>query len=298
MANKKINLPERDYYPLDKAARRLECDVDDLLHFIATRRMRFLYRININEKLTLKYYEGVKPELISANKTLYQHYTNEYCNVIIDATSINKLLTPIDVFYYAHAGLNINYHYSSYGDYFSMNIFAEDEPEIKNAQIITPAKEIYVKADGLLNVKANSADIERLSFHDTTNTKYIQIIDNDDEDDFKAAILLQGWDISRNDIFISRSEIDLAINGGRTASIENMDELNINKPPPSKKTTNLQARVIKRLITAIAGEEEALNPRRALENGHSKLSRALTKAGVDIGATPTCIGKWLADVDD
>ncbi|WP_348893414.1 hypothetical protein [Escherichia coli] len=95
MANKKINLPERDYYPLDKAARRLGCDVDDLLHFIATRRMRFLYRININEKLTLKYYEGVKPELISANKTLYQHYTNEYCNVIIDATSINNLLTPI-----------------------------------------------------------------------------------------------------------------------------------------------------------------------------------------------------------
>ncbi|HFO6853045.1 TPA: hypothetical protein ACHKVD_004749 [Escherichia coli] len=65
-----------------------------------------------------------------------------------------------------------------------------------------------------------------------------------------------------------------------------------------KKTTNLQARVIKRLITAIAGEEEAANPRRALENGHSKLSRALTKAGVEIGATPSSVGKWLADVDD
>ncbi|MFK3811113.1 hypothetical protein ACI1VO_31080, partial [Escherichia coli] len=144
------------------------------------------------------------------------------------------------------------------------------------------------KADGMINVKANSAEIERLSFHDTKNTKYIQIIDNDDEDDFKAAILLQGWDISRNDIFISRSEIDLAINGGRTASIENMDELNINKPPPSKKTTNLQARVIKRLITAIAVEEEASNPRRALENGHSTLSLALPKASVRHGDTTTC----------
>ncbi|HFS3079954.1 TPA: hypothetical protein ACHYLK_000941, partial [Escherichia coli] len=189
------------------------------------------------------------------------------------------------------------YYDSSYSE---TDIFICNYQKYKQRKIRTqlPHK-IRVVASGLLQVFNTSIDIENLS-NEITNCSVRRIVIADKAEEPEITINLYGKTINISDVFISKEEIKIVMNGGRQPGdmVKDFSDKHALSHSQSKKTTNLQARVIKRLITAIAGEEEASNPRRALENGHSKLSRALTKAGVDIGATPTCIGKWLADIDD
>ncbi|EFG0192109.1 hypothetical protein IGG59_000889 [Escherichia coli] len=295
MTNKKINLPERDYYPLDKAARRLGCDVDDLIHFIATGKMCFWYRHRIDEVLTLHNYKNAFNSVPASDC----YYENDE-GVFIRATDISKLLKSslFDISDEEHLTEKVFFYYDS--SYSETDIFICNYQRYKQRKIRTqlPHK-IRVVASGLLQVFNTSIDIENLS-NEITNCPVRRIVIADKAEEPKITINLYGKTINISDIFISKEEIKIVMNGGRQQREIREDEPDKRQimHSQSKKTTNLQARVIKRLITAIAGEEEASNPRRALENGHSKLSRALTKAGVDIGATPTCIGKWLADVDD
>ncbi|EEW5071894.1 hypothetical protein AADE62_001628 [Escherichia coli] len=298
MANKKINLPERDYYPLDKAARRLGCDVDDLIHFIATGKMCFWYRHHIDEVLTLHNYKNA---FNSVSVSDYYYENDE--GVFIRATDILKLLKSSSfgekiISSEEHLTEKVFFYYDS--SYSAIDIFICNYQGYKQRKNKTQLpRKIRVEASGLLQVFNTSIDIENLS-NEITNCSVRRIVIADKAEEPKITINLYGKTINISDIFISKEEIKIVMNGGRQQRETREDDPDKRQimHSQSKKTTNLQARVIKRLITAIAGEEEASNPRRALENGHSKLSRALTKAGVDIGATPTCIGKWLADVDD
>ncbi|EIZ4849702.1 hypothetical protein MP761_003210 [Escherichia coli] len=298
MANKKINLPERDYYPLDKAARRLGCDVDDLIHFIATGKMCFWYRHHIDEVLTLHNYKNA---FNSVSVSDYYYENDE--GVFIRATDILKLLESS---YFGEKITNnedqltekVFFYYDD--SYSETDIFICNYQKYKQRKIRTqlPHK-IRVIASGLLQVFNTSIDIENLS-NEITSCPVRRIVIADKAEEPEITINLYGKTINISDIFISKEEMKIVMNGGRQPGdmVKDFSDKRALSHSQSKKTTNLQAKVIKRLITTIAGEEEAANPRRALENGHSKLSRALTKAGVDIGATPTCIGKWLADVDD
>ncbi|EHE4198242.1 hypothetical protein JM339_001200 [Escherichia coli] len=303
MANKKINLPERDYYPLDKAARRLGCDVDDLIHFIATGKMCFWYRHHIDEVLTL---HNDKNAFNSVSASDYYYENDE--GVFIRVTDILKLIKSklFGIDDEEHLTEKVFFYYDT--TYSSMDIFICNYQRYKQRKIRTrlPHKirtqlphKIRVVASGLLQVFNTSIDIENLS-NEITNCPVRRIVIADKAEEPEITINLYGKTINISDIFISKEEIKIVMNGGRQPRdmVKDFSDKHALSHSQSKKTTNLQARVIKRLITAIAGEEEAANPRRALENGHSKLSRALTKAGVEIGATPSSVGKWLADVDD
>ncbi|EKQ0369325.1 hypothetical protein QFU42_001434 [Escherichia coli] len=295
MTNKKINLPERDYYPLDKAARRLGCDVDDLIHFIATGKMCFWYRHHIDEVLQLHNYKNAFNS-VPASDCYYENDEGVFIRVTDILKLIKSKLFGIDD--EEHLTEKVFFYYDT--TYSSMDIFICNYQRYKQRKIRTqlPHK-IRVVASGLLQVFNTSFDIENLS-NEITNCPVRRIVIADKGKEPKITINLYGKTINISDIFISKEEMKIVMNGGRQPGdiVKDFSDKHALLHSQSKKTTNLQARVIKRLITAIAGEEEASNPRRALENGHSKLSRALTKAGVDIGATPTCIGKWLADVDD
>lgn len=298
MTNKKINLPERDYYPLDKAARRLGCDVDDLIHFIATGKMCFWYRHHIDEVLTLHNYKNAFNSVSASD----YYYENDE-GVFIRATDILKLLESSsfgEKIITDEEQLTEKIYFNCCGGYSETDIFIYNYHGYKQRKIRTqlPHK-IRVVASGLLQVFNTSIDIENLS-NDVTDCYVRRIVIADKGKEPKITINLYGKTINISDIFISKEEIKIVMNGGRQPGdmVKDFSDKHALSHSQSKKTTNLQARVIKRLITAIAGEEEAANPRRALENGHSKLSRALTKAGVEIGATPSSVGKWLADVDD
>ncbi|EPN1938190.1 hypothetical protein ACTV7A_005510, partial [Escherichia coli] len=276
MANKKINLPERDYYPLDKAARRLGCDVDDLIHFIATGKMCFWYRHRIDEVLTLHNYKNA---FNSVSVSDYYYENDE--GVFIRATDILKLLKSSSfgekiISSEEHLTEKVFFYYDS--SYSETDIFICNYQRYKQRKIRTqlPHK-IRVVASGLLQVFNTSIDIENLS-NEITNCPVRRIVIADKAEEPKITINLYGKTINISDIFISKEEIKIVMNGGRQQREIREDEPDKRQimHSQSKKTTNLQARVIKRLITAIAGEEEASNPRRALENGHSKLSRALT----------------------
>lgn len=64
-----MSLPQRLYYPLDKAAKELGCDVSDLIHFAANRKLKLCIRLHMQAE-ELNYEKECMPNLLVNEKEL------------------------------------------------------------------------------------------------------------------------------------------------------------------------------------------------------------------------------------
>ncbi|EBV3214479.1 hypothetical protein DSS11_18650 [Salmonella enterica subsp. enterica serovar Braenderup] len=306
-------LPNREYYPIEKAAKKLDCDVDDLIHFIAMRKMNFWIKIYLNEVLFLSECETSESEenkdtedgnLI--NEPYEEKFTYLSKNKLteIGLYSILESLYHTESFSFDDEGnpvefLNEWFNHTVSSLFHSLRV--EPSKEIDNKKGYP--KTITLTVSGLMNVTNITPDMDNLSLYKNEGMEvgliYISSPKRNEKTD-NIFIRVSNKKINIDDIYISQDEMDLIVNGGRSYFYQPPTR----EAPPknsaktnSAKTNNAQARVIKALIEAIGGKHAANHPRSAIENHNSELNKGLDRAGVKLPATGVAVERWLKGID-
>ncbi|ECF5937648.1 hypothetical protein FNI43_22595 [Salmonella enterica subsp. diarizonae] len=301
-------LPNREYYPIEKAAKKLDCDVDDLIHFIAMRKMNFWIKMYLHEVLFLSESETSEPEENKGsegdnliNEQYEEKYTYLSKNKLTETGlfDISESLYHTESFSFDDEGnpvefLNEWFNHTANSLFHSLKVEPSQEIDDKKGY----PKTITITINGLMNVTNISPDMDNLSHHkkEGVEVDFICVSSpnrNERTDNFFTSVYNKK--IKIDDIYISQNEMDLIINGGRSYSYQSSEK---EKPPKnSAKTSNAQARVIKALIEAIGGKHAANHPRSAIENHNSELNKRLDRAGVKLPATGVAVEKWLKGID-
>ncbi|ECY1403131.1 hypothetical protein F6592_21360 [Salmonella enterica] len=301
-------LPNREYYPIEKAAKKLNCDIDDLIHFIAIGKMHFWVNIYICETLyfsdnQLKEWEqsyDVEDEDEDEDEDEHNFiYLNKDSSITISATNIQYSLEHSEeTFFEGKKELSTSFsewrNYADGGDFCKLKVVPSKSLE---PQIGYP-KSINITASGLMNVTHASIKIENLTHYKNDSIEIELLVislpfkDNNSDNIY---ICCRNRKIEINDIYISHDELELISNGGRSR----FQPFNKKETASSysTKTQNSQARVIKALIEAIGGKHAANHPRNAIENPNSELRKTLDRAGIELPATGVTVEKWLKGID-
>lgn len=302
-------LPNREYYPIEKAAKKLNCDIDDLIHFIAMRKMNFWINICLHETLFFSEYKNadsydfcdddeecgndIKHHYISKNKL-----TETTLNGIFDSLIHSETFSRNDsgeIITKCHEWKK----FISWSEFHKLKVSPSEILEKNYKQPIRGyPKTIKLSINGLMNVTEVSADIENITRYNNEDTEVSFIaISSPNRNEFSDHVFTYIYNrkIKINDIYISQDELETINNGGRLYSYP------INKKEAasghSTKTQNAQAKVIKTLIEAIGGRHAANHPRNAIDNPNSELNKALDRAGVKLPASGVTVDKWLKGID-
>lgn len=304
-------LPNREYYPIEKAAKKLNCDIDDLIHFIAIGKMHFWVNIYICETLYFsdnqlkeweQSYDVDDDEDDDEDEDEDEHnfiYLNKDSSITISATNIQYSLEHSEeTLFEGKKELSTSFsewrNYADGGDFCKLKVVPSKSLE---PQIGYPTS-INITASGLMNVTHASIKIENLTHYKNDSIEIELLVislpfkDNNSDNIY---ICCRNRKIEINDIYISHDELELISNGGRSRFQPfNKKEASSSY---STKTQNSQARVIKALIEAIGGKHAANHPRNAIENPNSELRKTLDRAGIELPATGVTVEKWLKGID-
>lgn len=301
-------LPNREYYPIEKAAKKLDCDVDDLIHFIAMRKMNFWINICLHETLFFSEYKNVDSydffDDDECNNDIKYHYISK--NKLVETTlnSIFDSLIHSETTSLDDSGEVISKchdweKFTSWSEFHKLKASPSKTLEKNNKQSIRGYPEtIKLSINGLMNVTEVSADIENITRYNNEDAEVGFIaISSPNRNEFSDHLFTYIYNkkIKINDIYISQDELEIINNGGRLYSYP------INKKEAasgySTKTKNAQAKVIKTLIEAIGGKHAASHPRNAIDNPNSELNKTLDRAGVKLPASGVTVEKWLKGID-
>ncbi|EAT6348304.1 hypothetical protein FPM48_18670 [Salmonella enterica] len=300
-------LPNREYYPIEKAAKKLDCDVDDLIHFIAMRKMNFWIKMCLHEVLLLSERETPESEekdteeddLINESYEEKHTYLSENKLTEITLYNISESLYHTDSYSFDDDGnpiefLNEWFNHTANTLFHSLRV--EPSKDIDGEKGYP--KTITITINGLMNVTDISPDMDNLSHYKKEGVEvgfiYISSPKRNKQTD-NIFIYTYNKKINIDDIYISQDELDIISNGGRTYDYQPSKKETA--PKNSAKTKNSQAKVIKALIEVIGGKQAADHPRNAIDNSDSKLNRELDRAGVRLPATGVTVEKWLKGID-
>ncbi|ELN5457908.1 hypothetical protein RZ418_003908 [Salmonella enterica] len=306
-------LPNREYYPIEKEAKKLNCDIDDLIHFIAMNKMNFWLNIYIYETL---YFSDNQPKEWSysydededEDEDEYEYedededgfvYLNKENSITISAANIQHSLNHSEETFFEDKK-ELSTSFSEWRNYVDGNDLCK--LKVIPSKNLEPQKgypeSINIAISGLMNTTGTIIEMEHLT-HYTNESIEINflVISMPCKDEYSNNIYIcfRNRKIAINDIYISQDEMELISNGGRSRLQPFNKKEAISSH--STKTQNSQAKVIKALIEVIGGKHAANHPRNAIDNPNSELNKTLDRAGVKLPASGVTVEKWLKGID-
>ncbi|MBC3382012.1 hypothetical protein H8I69_23130 [Serratia fonticola] len=270
-------LPERHYYPLDLAAKKLKCDVNDLLHYASIGLLELCVSmpkrpnsdkesgsedcIEKDENLDKKYY---KPDIRYVNRN----------KIDKDASSLKIRYETINTSIVA----TYNVRKDTYGMVGIRGILAIPFTNVKNidcidTEFIEPYYLTLPRTEMKVAVTENIS-IEKIFFEKTLKIK-------------------------KDFLVITSEELMLLNNGGKNLIDSSFLKSNkevvyfaSEKKTESKKSENLKSEFIKGLLLIKYGEKVAENPRSYLDNDKSQISIDFLTKGLTPPSGVTVNG-WL-----
>lgn len=260
-------LPERMYYPLAKAAVKLNCGVDDLFHYASIGVLQLCVYINIDEKNN------------AHNATVVSNWKDELRENVelgfIDKLSLSTGLYKISESA-SHFSSTQDTKVTSISGWFAIDQIYLQEPSFEMTGCISIKRLLLPREKSQVTYSTDGYTPVALSFDEMI-------------------------DYSQDDFFILSNEMKLIENGGKTLFMDTllakMNDYLIKEPEQSKKTTNAQAKLIKSLLYLIYKNTDLIdNPRNYIDDHKSEICTDFQAAGLTLPVGKT-VERWLKDVD-
>lgn len=270
-------LPRRKYYPLHKAAKEVECDIDDLLHYASMGILQLCVHININGD---------------------DAFSDCYINSDIDddlLESLQKEVNPAPLIW----STDMNY-ISEDADFLLLSLSDECGSKINNAigwfainntELIMPEFEETGEIEAFTLV--------HLREHLNMKNKYLR----KKTSGYNPGLIMfyQPKKFTINDFCITSPELELLKSGGgdllKFAFMKNPEESAIAQKKIGAKTINGQSEFIKSLLYLLYSDEELIeNPRKFIDNHDSDIVKDFDAKGLKLPTGKT-IAAWLKNVD-
>ncbi|EPZ5496085.1 TPA: hypothetical protein U2Q57_005240 [Citrobacter farmeri] len=272
-----MGLPKREYYTLQQAAKRVSCDVDDLLHYAA-----------IGVLQLCVYYESTKK--FEEDSYFYADISDELLDEL-NGTPENVTLTFSSKFNVISMDSNA-YFYTKEDGQPCWADYAKGWFAISHTELTLPAFEIQKKA-------------EVFQLHQPRNNvmnPFDQWGGNIKGFEPGAPFFYKARVFTIDDFVIMDEELTLLMNGGQKVNVFGLLEgektrKNTVIENVGNKTFTSMAKLIKSLLFMIYKDEDILNnPRKHFDNAKSEINKDFDALGLNLPAGKT-IDKWLKGID-
>lgn len=272
-----MGLPNREYYTLQQAAKRVSCEVDDLLHFAA-----------IGVLQLCVYYESTKK--IEEDSYFYADLSDDLLDELND-TPESVTLTYSSKFNVISMDSNAYFFNSEEGQPCWAD-YAKGWFAISHTELTLPDFEVQKKAE-VFQLHQPRHNVRNPFDAWGGNTKGFEP---------GAPCFYKARVFTLDDFVIMEEELTLLMNGGQKIDVFGLrDEIRVNKniamENVGNKTFTSMAKLIKSLLFLIYKDEDIINnPRKHFDNAKSEINKDFDALGLNLPTGKT-IDKWLKGVD-
>jgi hypothetical protein len=272
-----MGLPKREYYTLQQAARKADCEIEDLLHFAAIGFLQICVHYESDKTVDSDCYfnadisDGLIEELHNTPEGNVMYYLSKYNIITIDSNA---------------------YFFTAEDDEPCWADYVKGWFAISHAELTLPSFEIQRKAEVYqliqprLNVNKSIGD-------ECGGTKGFEP---------GGPCFYEPRTFSVEDFVIMDEELNLLMNGGQKINpfglVDEMEREKGNvKENIGNKTFTSMAKLIKSLLFLVYKDEDILNnPRKHFDNPQSEINKDFDTLGLKLPAGKT-IDKWLQGID-
>ncbi|MGP2516985.1 hypothetical protein [Yersinia bercovieri] len=272
-----MGLPKREYYTLQQAAKKANCEIGDLLHFAAIGILQICVHYESNEKYNSDCYfnTDISDELIDElRKTpegCVMHYSSKYNIISMDSNA---------------------YFFTAEEDQPCWPDYVKGWFAISHIELTLPAFERQRKADVFQLIQPRF-NIDNSAGEWGASTEGFEP---------GGPCFYESRTFSVEDFVIMDDELTVLMNGGQKINLFGLvDEIKREKGTVKEnignKTFTSMAKLIKSLLFLVYKDEDILNnPRKHFDNLQSEINKDFDTLGLKLPAGKT-IDKWLKGVD-
>lgn len=273
-------LPDRLFYPLDKAAKKLKCDIDDILHHFYLRRVTLLLDVSINA-------EAILNEDAEDSEADPEYRSDTFGMGADNLDAVVSIVDEVPVYIKGKSEPLIcqTWETFTYHDDFLVARIAPGDSLTPEGNI---PESLLVKIEGLIRIHVTTREVEQLAKSPTQLDWFLSSINNSSTPVYFNYYPKSMTNI--DDVYISHEDLNILKSGGLHKQFE-YKQPHIIKTPAAK-TLNAQNRFILSLLVLHYGEDIADRASQETDSKTGKIRLDLEKKGLPVPSKGT-LGRWL-----